>query len=321
MFLRMQDFDFAQIQSNLPKSWSLLPKFHPYLSKFYRNLPKFTQVLPKSNQFCLKNFAGGCGCIPSSYGTGTNYLSVNNLFQKVYQTTYSIKQGFSIFKIIVTPLQETGVSCLLSWSQQLCISYWKRFAVTSSCSHFLWNRLYKAVSGTGYRCLTSKFITVMKSLGNRQCNFNFLPITTPLRAAARERNCSFGHGGPKYKILSFVLTPNYQSSVSNTNFYWEWGLTHFLVIEYKWVWVRSSQLPVAKGFRDGASSAWRFLIFITITVHLSNFSGFWHKFSKILYKNPNKDIGKTSLNVFQFISTSLEWKHICKHLFAQLNRQ
>jgi len=53
----MQNFDFAQILSNLPKS-----------NHFYLN---FASMLPKSNQICLnlinfaqKFFARGCSCTP-----------------------------------------------------------------------------------------------------------------------------------------------------------------------------------------------------------------------------------------------------------------
>jgi len=42
MFLGLQDFDFAQILSNLPKYQSLVPKF----------CFKFAQISPKSNQIC-----------------------------------------------------------------------------------------------------------------------------------------------------------------------------------------------------------------------------------------------------------------------------
>jgi len=40
MFLGIQDFDFAYIQSNLPKT-----------NQFY---PNFASILPKYNQICLK---------------------------------------------------------------------------------------------------------------------------------------------------------------------------------------------------------------------------------------------------------------------------
>jgi len=47
MFLGMQDFDLAQIQSNLPKSNHFFPNFSSILAKFrqfYPNLTKFAQI-------------------------------------------------------------------------------------------------------------------------------------------------------------------------------------------------------------------------------------------------------------------------------------
>jgi len=46
MFLGMQDLDFAQIESNLPK---------------------FNNFCPNLINFAPKNFDRECGCIPSSY--------------------------------------------------------------------------------------------------------------------------------------------------------------------------------------------------------------------------------------------------------------
>jgi len=67
MFLGMQDFDFAQTQSNLPKFNYL---FAQISLQFY---PNFASILPKSNHICpnlinfaQKNFARGCGFIPAS---------------------------------------------------------------------------------------------------------------------------------------------------------------------------------------------------------------------------------------------------------------
>jgi len=67
MFLRMQDFI-------LPKSYHFCLNFASILPKFRLN---FAPISPKSNQICLnlinfaqKDFARGCGCIPSSYDTG-----------------------------------------------------------------------------------------------------------------------------------------------------------------------------------------------------------------------------------------------------------
>jgi len=45
----MPDFDFAQIQSNLPKSNHLRPNFASIF-------PNFVSIFPKSNQFALKKF-------------------------------------------------------------------------------------------------------------------------------------------------------------------------------------------------------------------------------------------------------------------------
>jgi len=63
MFLGMQDFDFAQILTNLPKILVNLPKF-------YQSCTNFTQICPN---FAKKYFARESGhipCIPSCYGTG-----------------------------------------------------------------------------------------------------------------------------------------------------------------------------------------------------------------------------------------------------------
>jgi len=50
MFLEMQGFDFAQIQSNFPKSNHFCPNFASILLKFCLNFAK-------SNQICSKKFA------------------------------------------------------------------------------------------------------------------------------------------------------------------------------------------------------------------------------------------------------------------------
>jgi len=50
MILRMQDFDFAQTYSNLPKF---------YLG-FDQICPNFASILHKSNQFPNKIFVRGC---------------------------------------------------------------------------------------------------------------------------------------------------------------------------------------------------------------------------------------------------------------------
>jgi len=49
MCLEMQDFDFAQIKSNLLKSYHFRPNFASIL-------PKSKQISPNSNQFRLKKF-------------------------------------------------------------------------------------------------------------------------------------------------------------------------------------------------------------------------------------------------------------------------
>jgi len=45
MFFRIQDFDFAEIQSNLPKSNHFCPNFSSILTKFRPNLTKFNHLL------------------------------------------------------------------------------------------------------------------------------------------------------------------------------------------------------------------------------------------------------------------------------------
>jgi len=63
MFLGMQEFDFAQIQSNLPKSHSVCPNFAQSLSKS-------NQIFPNLINFAPKIFVS-CSCISnilSCYG-------------------------------------------------------------------------------------------------------------------------------------------------------------------------------------------------------------------------------------------------------------
>jgi len=55
MFLGMQGFGFAPIQSNLSRSRHFCPNFATILFKY--TVTKFAQ----SNQFCPKMFALGCG--------------------------------------------------------------------------------------------------------------------------------------------------------------------------------------------------------------------------------------------------------------------
>jgi len=52
MFLGMQDFDFAQIQSNLLTFDQILPQF-------FRNFAQSNPNLPKSDQFCPKKLCLG----------------------------------------------------------------------------------------------------------------------------------------------------------------------------------------------------------------------------------------------------------------------
>jgi len=60
MFLGMQDFDFAQIQSNFFKSNNFLPNFAAILSKFCLYFAKFStkfnEICPNMINFCLNNF-------------------------------------------------------------------------------------------------------------------------------------------------------------------------------------------------------------------------------------------------------------------------
>jgi len=66
MILVMQDFNFAQIQSNLPKSYHfckislILPKFR---LTFAQISPKSNQICPNLIKFAKKNFAKGCSCL------------------------------------------------------------------------------------------------------------------------------------------------------------------------------------------------------------------------------------------------------------------
>jgi len=61
IFWRMQEFDFARIQSNLPKSNRFYPYFASILPKSYLICPNLMNFAPP------KFFARGCSCIPSSF--------------------------------------------------------------------------------------------------------------------------------------------------------------------------------------------------------------------------------------------------------------
>jgi len=52
----MQDFDFGQILSNLPKSNHFCPNFGSILLKFCLKFAQIQPNLHKFNQFCLQNF-------------------------------------------------------------------------------------------------------------------------------------------------------------------------------------------------------------------------------------------------------------------------
>jgi len=52
MFLAMQDFDFVQTVSNLPKSNQFCTNFASILPKFRLNIVQFQPNLTKFNQFC-----------------------------------------------------------------------------------------------------------------------------------------------------------------------------------------------------------------------------------------------------------------------------
>jgi len=49
MFLGMQDFDFAQVQSNLYKSNHFCPNFASILPKFRLSFAQIELILPKSD--------------------------------------------------------------------------------------------------------------------------------------------------------------------------------------------------------------------------------------------------------------------------------
>jgi len=64
----MQDFDFAQIQSNFPKSKYFCPNFTSIL-------PKFALIYPNPIKFAQKIAASGCTCISSFYALRYTILS------------------------------------------------------------------------------------------------------------------------------------------------------------------------------------------------------------------------------------------------------
>jgi len=66
------DFDYDAMR--LPSL--LLPKFR---RDFAQISPKSNQVYPNLTNFAQIFFATGCGCIPSSYGTGYTVVSIERL--------------------------------------------------------------------------------------------------------------------------------------------------------------------------------------------------------------------------------------------------
>jgi len=66
MFLGMQTFDFAHIESNLPKSNHFAQISNQLCPNFNSVLPnKFNQFRPNLINFAQQIFRWGCGCIPA----------------------------------------------------------------------------------------------------------------------------------------------------------------------------------------------------------------------------------------------------------------
>jgi len=88
MALGMQDFDFAQIQSNLPKSNHFCPNFAQISPQFCPNLTKFAQmqsILPKK---CLLGYA-------TASPAQTALPTFSQRFKKVYWIKYASWSAFN----------------------------------------------------------------------------------------------------------------------------------------------------------------------------------------------------------------------------------